>query len=467
MLVTLFYWILPFIFILGSAVVLHEFGHFIVAKLLGVRVETFSVGFGPRLFGRRWGTTDYRLSLVPLGGYVKLGGDDSNAPIEGATAQNIPARERFDLRPRWQKFLVMVAGPTMNILTALAVVFIGALMSGVPVVPSSPVVTQVRPGGASEIAGIRAGDRIVSFNGKENPSLERVYNDVKLSPEHPLPLTVERGGARVNLTLKPQKTVEEGETLGVIDFAPDYGALPVTVGGIKEDFPAAQAGLKVGDRVLTINGEQVRDDVSLIGLVQKYKNDEIKVAYERGGQRGEVSLRPRVENDKAYLGVTPEIEIPYQQAGLAAAARYAVSRNVEIIRMTGAAFSQIFKGQRSARESLSGPIGIARASATAATRLGWAGVFGMLGFLSLNLGVINLLPIPVLDGGAIFLLVLEAVLGWIGLRLSMTVRERIQQVGFVMLILLMGFVITNDLIKEGSNLLHSSSEKPAATQPAK
>jgi regulator of sigma E protease len=467
MLTSLFYWVLPFIFILGSAVVLHEFGHFIVAKLLGVRVETFSVGFGPRLFGRRWGTTDYRLSLVPLGGYVKLGGDDSNAPIEGATAQNIPANERFDLRPRWQKFLVMVAGPTMNIITALAVVFIAALLSGVPVVPSSPVVTQVRPGGASEIAGVRSGDRIVSFNGKENPSLERIYNDVRLSPEQPLPLTVERGGQRIALTLKPEKAVEEGEKLGVIDFAPDYGALPVTVSGLKEDYPAAQAGLKVGDRVLTINGEQVRDDVSLIGLVQKYKNDEIKLAYERGGQRGEVSMRARLENDRAFLGVTPEIEIPYERAGLATAATYAVSRNVEIIRMTGAAFSQIFKGQRSARESLSGPIGIARASATAAKRLGWAGVFGTLGFLSLNLGVVNLLPIPVLDGGAIFLLILEAVLGWVGLRLSMTVRERIQQVGFVMLILLMGFVITNDLVKEGSNLLHRSSEKPAAAQPAK
>src|SRR5215212_3029546 len=139
MLASLFYWIIPFIFILGSAVVLHEFGHFIVAKLLGVRVETFSVGFGPRLFGYRWGTTDYRLSLVPLGGYVKLGGDESNAPIEGAGETDIPVNERFDLRPRWQKFLVMVAGPTMNILTALAIVFAGALKNGVPVSPA-PVI---------------------------------------------------------------------------------------------------------------------------------------------------------------------------------------------------------------------------------------------------------------------------------------------------------------------------------------
>ncbi|MDT7605351.1 MAG: regulator of sigma protease, partial [Acidobacteriota bacterium] len=168
--VHLFYLVVPFIFILGSAVVLHEFGHFIVAKLFRIRVETFSVGFGPRLFGKRWGTTDYRVSLIPLGGYVKLGGDDTNAPVEGTSAQNIPARERFDLRPRWQKFLVMVAGPTMNILTALTVVFFAAILSGVPVMPTSPVVGKIEAGAASETAGLRVGDRIVSFNGKDAPT---------------------------------------------------------------------------------------------------------------------------------------------------------------------------------------------------------------------------------------------------------------------------------------------------------
>src|SRR5215210_658625 len=136
---------LGFIFILGPAVILHEFGHFIVAKLFKIRVETFSVGFGPRLFGIRRGATDYRLSLIPLGGYVKLGGDESNAPIEGDGASNIPAHERFDQRPRWQKFLVMVAGPVMNILTALTIVFAGALMNGVPVSPV-PVVDRVVEG---------------------------------------------------------------------------------------------------------------------------------------------------------------------------------------------------------------------------------------------------------------------------------------------------------------------------------
>src|ERR1044072_8278908 len=129
-------YMLGFIFILGSAVVLHEFGHFIVAKLFKIRVETFSVGFGPRLFGRKWGHTDYRVSAIPLGGYVKLGGDDSNAPIEGAGAVDIPPEEMFNLRPRWQRVLVAVAGPVMNIITAMAIPIAAALMYGVPATPA-------------------------------------------------------------------------------------------------------------------------------------------------------------------------------------------------------------------------------------------------------------------------------------------------------------------------------------------
>src|SRR5437016_14260813 len=132
-------WILPLIIVLGAAVTLHEFGHFIVAKLFKIRVETFSFGFGPRLFGRKLGTTDYRISAIPLGGYVKLGGDESNAPIEGEGAPDIPAHERFDLRPRWQRILVDLAGPIMNILTALSVPFLAALLVGVQITPA-PVV---------------------------------------------------------------------------------------------------------------------------------------------------------------------------------------------------------------------------------------------------------------------------------------------------------------------------------------
>src|SRR5687768_2217686 len=185
--------LLAFIFILGSAVVLHEFGHFIVAKLFKIRVETFSVGFGPRLFGWRWGHTDYRVSAIPLGGYVKLGGDESNAPLEGASSQNIPPEEMFNLRPRWQRILVAVAGPVMNILTALAIPFAGAMMHGVPATPS-PVVYYIQPNGAAAKAGLQQGDRIASFNGYENPSWDRINGDALLSPGQPLPMVINRNG---------------------------------------------------------------------------------------------------------------------------------------------------------------------------------------------------------------------------------------------------------------------------------
>src|SRR4029453_6192020 len=155
---------LAFIFILGSAVVLHEFGHFIVAKLLKIRVETFFVSFGPRLFGKKWGTTDYRISAIPLGGYVKLGGDESNAPLEGQGASDIPPGEMFNLRPRYQRIMVALAGPVMNIITAMAIPFAAGLMFGVPAAPT-PIVSYVTPGGAAEQAGLKMGDRIVAFNG--------------------------------------------------------------------------------------------------------------------------------------------------------------------------------------------------------------------------------------------------------------------------------------------------------------
>ncbi|MCA1615899.1 MAG: RIP metalloprotease RseP [Acidobacteria bacterium] len=458
------YGILPFIFILGAAVVLHEFGHFIVAKIQGIRVETFSVGFGPRLFGRRFGTTDYRLSLIPLGGYVKLGGDESNAAVEGAGTSNIPERERFDLRPRWQKFLVMVAGPAMNILTALAVVFFAALLSGVQETPTSPTITRVR--GASEAAGLHPGDRIVEFNGEENPSLDRIQNDIRLSPEQPLPLVVERAGQRVPLTLRPTKEVQEGESLGAIDFLPDFGNVPVVAAEVRPDYPSAQAGLREGDRLVSLNEEPILGQGTLIPLVQKYKDAPLRLVYEREGRRMETTLTAKIEGDRAYIGIVPEDDLPYKPVGIVGAAGYAVRRNVEILRMTGTAFAQIFRGQRSASASIAGPIEIARQSSNVARKFGWAGVFSMLAFLSLNLGVVNLLPIPVLDGGAIFLLLVEAVLGWVGLRLSMTVRERIQQVGFVMLLLLMGFVITNDLVKTASRW-RGSTESPPAAAPAK
>jgi regulator of sigma E protease len=455
--------ILAFIFILGAAVTLHEFGHFLVAKLLKIRVETFSFGFGPRLFGWKRGTTDYRISLVPLGGYVKLGGDESNAPIEGEGASDIPANERFDLRPRWQRILVALAGPVMNVLTALSIPFAGAMIYGVQATPP-PVVRQVVPSGAAQTAGLQQGDRIVVFDGNQNPKWRTIADDALLAPGQPLPIEVERNGQRLKLTITPTPHTEEGETVGFLDFIPDYGAVPIVVRSVEPNTPAAEAGLQTGDRIVAVNGEPVKSAEQVTQLIREHKGQPITLRVTRNGSPIDITATPRRLSDgKERLGFGPDEEIPFKRVGIGSALAAAVETNNEFLRVTGKAMGQLFAGKRSVRNTISGPIGIYRVASTSAIRLGWAGVFAMLGFLSLNLGIFNLLPIPVLDGGAIFLLLIEGALAVVGMKISQTVRERIQQVGFVVVILLMVFVITNDLLKQASIWRGGSSPPPAAS----
>ena len=454
--------ILAFIFVLGAAVTLHEFGHFIVAKLFKIRVETFSFGFGPRLFGRKIGTTDYRISLVPLGGYVKLGGDESNAPIEGEGDSDIPANERFDLRPRWQRILVALAGPAMNVLTALSIPFAAGLMYGVPATPA-PVVSSVTAGGAAQVAGLQPGDRIISFNGTVNPDWDSISGDALLSPNEPLPMVIERNGQRTNLTIKPTPHTEQGETAGFLDFIPDYGDVIVAISDVTPGSPAAAAGLQGGDRIVAIGGQEIKSSEQFVQYVRQHKTEPIVMDVDRGGRK--LQLTATIPPGEQIIGVHVGQRLPMQKSGPVTAVRYAFDSNFRIMRLTGKAFSQLFTGKRSVRNTVSGPIGIYRVAASSANELGWAGVFTMLGFLSLNLGIFNLLPIPVLDGGAIFLLLVEGLLAVVGMKISMSVRERIQQVGFVFVILLMVFVITNDLLKQAS-IWRGNGSPPAATSPA-
>jgi len=455
-------YLLAFVFILGSAVILHEFGHFIVAKMLGIRVETFSVGFGKRLWGRRWGTTDYRLSLIPLGGYVKLGGDDSNAGLEEGGAEEIPVKERFDLRPRYQKFMVGIAGPVMNILTALAIPFVGALTVGVPAAPS-PLVSQVQQGGAAEAAGLRPGDRIVSFDNEENPTWRWMNVVATVKRTQAIPFVVEREGQRVPLSIRPTVVKEGGQEMGELDFRPDLGVQPIVVDKVTEDSPAAKAGVQPGDRFVSLDGRPARNSSEVSQYIGKTPG-EIRLTVERGGQKVELTTpAERIDGKRLGIEFLPPPALPLERVGVGEAASIAVNTNVEILRLTGMALGQVFTGNLAVGEAVGGPIAIAQASYTAAANYGWSGVFDMLGFLSLNLGIFNLLPIPVLDGGMLFMLLAEGALALFGMKISLRVRERIQQVGFVFLLLLMGFVIINDVTKIAPGWF-SSKEKPAATQ---
>ncbi|HYP49503.1 MAG TPA: site-2 protease family protein, partial [Pyrinomonadaceae bacterium] len=257
----LLYYVLVPLFILGVAINIHELGHFLVAKFFGMRVEAYSFfGLGPRLFGFKWGHTDYRISAIPLGAYVKLYGDESNSGLEGEddSTETVPASELYELRPRWQKFFVMIGGPFMNVVLALAIPFAAALMYGVPAMPT-PIVGAMKADGAAAQAGIKPGDRIVAFNGAENPTWRNVEVDAALRPGQEIPIVVERAGQRIPLTVTPSKVEMSGQNFGVLDAEPDAGVKPVVIGQVEPGSPAAEAGLQSGDRVVAINGTNIRN----------------------------------------------------------------------------------------------------------------------------------------------------------------------------------------------------------------
>jgi regulator of sigma E protease len=345
----------------------------------------------------------------------------------------------------------------------MAIPFTAAMMYGVPATPA-PVVYYVVPGGAAEQAGLQQGDRIISFNGTDIPSWDMINGDALLSPGKPLPLVVNRNGSQVPLTITPTSRTENGETAGFLDFTPDYGGLPVVVGDVFSGSPADEAGLKSGDQLVMVGSEEVKSAYQVTEYVRTHSG-QVPITVERDGQKVQLTA-PERRMEGSKLGFRVGEQYPLHDATVPLAAKYAYDTNIQILRLTGKALGQVFTGQRSVRNTLSGPIGIYQAAQKSVERLGWDGVFGMLGFLSLNLGIFNLLPIPVLDGGAIFLLFIEGLLAIIGLSISAAVRDRIQQVGFVMVLLLMVFVIGNDFMK----MLGGSSEpeKPAAvSKPSK
>jgi regulator of sigma E protease len=258
---------------------------------------------------------------------------------------------------------------------------------------------------------------------------------------------------------------EDGETAGFLDFLPDYGDVPVVVREVTPDSPASEAGLQVGDRIIAIAGQSVHSAEQVTQYISDHKRQPITITIKRDARQADITATARkLPDGKERLGFGPTEDVPQIKVGLVGATRYAFESNIEILRLTGKALGQFFTGQRSARNTLSGPVGIYKAASTSVERYGWGGLFTTLAFLSLNLGIFNLLPIPVLDGGAIFLLLVEGLLATVGMTLSLRVRDRIQQVGFVMVLLLMVFVITNDVLKTFSR---GSGNQPAATTPGK
>jgi regulator of sigma E protease len=433
--ISLFY----FVIVIGFMVLIHEFGHYAVAKLLGVRVEQFAIGFGKRLFGFRKGETDYRINALPFGGYVKMSGEN---PMDERSGD---PRE-FMSHSRWHRFLIAIAGPVMNILLAIV------LLTGVymvhyehPAYLDQPaVVGWVEHGSPAEKQGVQPGDRIVQIDGVENPTWEQVEVKQLLSANQPLSYTVKRDDQEIKGTVVPVSVSNSGA--GAAGWTPYQ---PVVIGDVEPGMPAAKAGLKPGDKIVSMDGKPVPSIQAMIDSLQRAKGQPVQLQIERNGQSLTFNVTPVLADtpgaaEKHYrLGfansyATKVTKLPLPEAfshSLADNKRYSVI----LLQLVGKLIQH-----KASLKTMSGPIGIAQQAGEAAQQKGWIPLIGLCAAISLNLGIFNLLPIPIMDGGVILLLFIEALMRR---DISLRIKERIYQAAFVFLILFAAMVIYNDIAK--------------------
>jgi regulator of sigma E protease len=425
--------------VLGFMILIHEFGHYAAAKYFGVRVEVFSIGFGKRLLGFTRGETDYRISAIPLGGYVKMSGEN---PMDDRTGD--PGE--FLSHPRWQRFVIAVAGPAMNIMLAVA------LLTGVymvhykypAVLDEVAYIGWVNPNTPAERAGIQQGDKIVQVDGIQNPTWEQVDVKCALSPNQPLQFAIERNGKVTEKTLTP-------EPRGPNQYG-DMGWVPkepsVTLTTVERGMPAERAGLKVGDQILTANGQDIPAVQALIQMLKTTKDQPLQIVVLRNGQRLTFTVKPVFDQggsglDPAYRIGIASVPSKVIKLNFPDALKRSLSDNKRSSFLILELLQKMVQRKVSMRQ-VDGPIGIGSAVGEAAREEGWTPLLLITAAISLNLGIMNLLPIPILDGGVILLLFIESIMQK---EISLPIKERIYQAAFVFLVLFAVMVIYNDLVK--------------------
>jgi regulator of sigma E protease len=431
--------------VLGIMVLVHEFGHFAVAKLCGVRVEVFSIGFGKRLFGFRRGDTDYRLSLLPLGGYVKMSGE---TPGEASTGD--PAE--FNAHPRWQRILIGLAGPVSNFLLALL------LMTGFYMMHNeveafrsqAANIDFVSDHTAAANAGLKPGDVITRFDNVNNPTWEQVSIRSAMNVGQMIPVDVQRDGQTVSTQLVvPNPAGSDDFDFDTIGFVPRMQEDPIRVRQIEAGMPAAKAGLQAGDQILSVDGMKLHSVDAMLAFLQQGNGRPIQLTALRDGKTFQITLQPIMADAgngrKLYrIGFAPNLPpFKIQQLPLPEALKQSVHFN---LRYSGLILEVLHRmvTRRFAVQDLSGPIGIAKQTGLAVEQPGWQPIIGLMSIISLNLGIFNLLPIPILDGGVIVLLLIEEIMRR---DLNQEFKERIYQAAFVVLLIFAAFVMFNDISK--------------------
>ena len=443
---------LAFIVLVGVMILVHEFGHFVVAKLCRVRIEDFSFGFGPRLFGVKYGDTDYKVCALPLGGYVKMAGENfaelSDAAAGTATIAPVSDPGAVTSHPRWQQMLIGAAGPVANfILAFVLMLFYFGWINEVPATEvKTTTVEWVTPGSAAAQAGIEPGDIFRSVAGVANPDWEVIFYRLKLNANQNVPVTVERGGKTLQLSLHVSAAAKND------DFDPtDEGLLPQILAGpigvkeVQPGTPAEQAGLRNGDAIQSVDGYPFHTVTTLLAYMKAGQGKPLTLVMLRNG----VSLAPIVAHPAmldggwklGFMNMPPPTHrnpLPWGKA-VTKSREYCTEKSLLIFEVLRGLFTH-----KVSVSQLAGPVGIARVAGDAAETMKLGPMIELAAFISVNLGIINLLPFPILDGGMILILLIE---GAMRREISINVKERIYQGAFVVLVSLFVFITFNDIAK--------------------
>ncbi|MCL4510087.1 MAG: RIP metalloprotease RseP [Bacteroidetes bacterium] len=428
-------YILYFIITVGVLVLVHEFGHFIAAKIFGMKVDTFSIGFPPRAFGKKIGETDYCVSWIPIGGYVKIAGmvDES---FDTDFLDKPPQPNEFRSKPMYQRIIVVSAGVIMNFLLTF-LIFYGINLANGKLFHATTTVGFVEPNSVAEKIGFRQGDQLLSVNDKALKNWEEVQTDFYLEDAATaLSVKVNRDGNILNLNV-PKGFVKPDEQIGIY---PNH--MHAVIGAVDPLMPASKAGIKPGDIIAAIGGQQITTNTQVVDLVKKNKGKPVQLEIKRGAELKNFTVTP---NSDGKIG----IEIGTQYTGPIQKFSYNVltavpagfDQTVGATVLLVQSLVRIATGQVSFTKSVGGPIKIAQL-ATQSAEMGIVSFLGFMALLSISLAVLNILPIPALDGGHLAFLVYESIFRR---EVPTKIKLYAQQVGFALLLLFMAFVIYNDI----------------------
>lgn len=437
--------IISFIVVLGVLIAVHEFGHFIVAKACGVGVLKFSIGFGPKIAGWKRGMTDYMISAIPLGGYVKMVGEEPDSKLDPDEI-----KYSFTHKKLWQKSLVVAAGPVFNFLLAIVLYFFLYWMSGAYYY--SPVMGNIEDGSPAYEAGLKTGDLVKKIDEKNIKTWAEIETAIRKSDGKNLLFLIKRGHDEKEIVFVPRK-LDSKDIFGDIKKIYKSGALPFfppLIAGVGKDSPAKKAGLKKDDLILEINQTKIKTWNDISKTISSSKG-EIELLIDRNGEVLKLRLTPELKefsdplgnkNKRRIIGIAGADVSKKRKIGPFEALKTSTIQTGKVIELTFLGIVKMVKGSVS-KDTIGGPIMIAQMAGDQAKQ-GLTNLFAFMALISINLGLLNLLPVPVLDGGHLLFFLIE---GITGKPVNMKIREISQQAGLFILLLLMGFAFYNDIVR--------------------